>query len=224
MRLFTTVLVVTLLTGCAGNGANSDIDDSLITLPKDSKSPMNPTSTNHTDESKAQEQQPVKAEDEGESGLDDTASEEPLKAEDESESGLDDTASEEPLKAEDESESGLDDTASEEPLKAEDESESGLDDTASEEPLKAEDESESGLDDTASEEPVKAEDEGEPGFVTTKSDIEDILSDNAKEGALYHSSTIGPGESPLLHEVVNEPVLELETQSGETFNIYIPED
>jgi hypothetical protein len=205
MRLFTTVLVVTLLTGCAGNGANSDIDDSLITLPKDSKSPMNPTSTNHTDESKAQEQQPVKAEDEGESGLDDTASEEPLKAEDESESGLDDTASEEPLKAEDESESGLDDTASEEPLKAEDESESGLDDTASEEP-------------------VKAEDEGEPGFVTTKSDIEDILSDNAKEGALYHSSTIGPGESPLLHEVVNEPVLELETQSGETFNIYIPED
>jgi hypothetical protein len=205
MRLFTTVLVVTLLTGCAGNGANSDIDDSLITLPKDSKSPMNPTSTNHTDESKAQEQQPVKAEDEGESGLDDTASEEPLKAEDESESGLDDTASEEPLKAEDEGESGLDDTASEEPLKAEDESESGLDDTASEEP-------------------VKAEDEGEPGFVTTKSDIEDILSDNAKEGALYHSSTIGPGESPLLHEVVNEPVLELETQSGETFNIYIPED
>ena len=148
MRLFTTVLMVTLLTGCAGNGANSDVDDSLITLPKDSKSPMNPTNTNLTDESKAQEKQPVKAEDEGESGLDDTASEEP----------------------------------------------------------------------------VKAEDEGGSGFVTTKSDIKDILSDNTKEGALYHSSTLGPEESLLLYEVDNESGLELETKSEKTFNIYIPED
>ena len=140
--------MVTLLTGCAGNGANSDVDDSLITLPKDSKSPMNPTNTNLTDESKAQEKQPVKAEDEGESGLDDTASEEP----------------------------------------------------------------------------VKAEDEGGSGFVTTKSDIKDILSDNTKEGALYHSSTLGPEESLLLYEVDNESGLELETKSEKTFNIYIPED
>jgi hypothetical protein len=178
--------MVTLLTGCAGNGANSDVDDSLITLPKDSKSPMNPTNTNLTDESKAQEKQLVKVGDEGESGLDDTASEEPVKAEDEGESGLDDTASEEPVKAEDEGESGLDDTASEEP--------------------------------------VKAEDEGESGFVTTKSDIKDILSDNTKEGALYHSSTLGPEESLLLYEVDNESGLELETKSDKTFNIYIPED
>ena len=148
MRLFTTVLMVTLLTGCAGNGANSDVDDSLITLPKDSKSPMNPTNTNLTDESKAQEKQPVKAEDEGESGLDDKVPEEP----------------------------------------------------------------------------VKAEDEGGSGFVTTKSDIKDILSDNTKEGALYHSSTLGPEESLLLYEVDNESGLELETKSEKTFNIYIPED
>ena len=167
MRLFTTVLIVTLLIGCAGNGTNSDIDDSLMTRPKDSESPMYSNNTNQTDESKAQEK---------------------------------------------------------EPLKAEDESESGLDDTAPQEPLKAEDESESGLDNTAPQEPLKAEDESESGFVTKKSDTKVILSDNAEEGAIYQSSTVVSEQPLLLYELDAEPESGQETQSDETFYIYIPED
>jgi len=148
MRLFTTVLIVTLLIGCAGNGTNSDIDDSLMTRPKDSESPMYSNNTNQTDESKAQEK----------------------------------------------------------------------------EPLKAEDESESGLDDTAPQEPLKAEDESESGFVTKKSDTKVILSDNAEEGAIYQSSTVVSEQSLLLYELDAEPESGQETQSDETFYIYIPED
>ena len=148
MRLFTTVLIVTLLIGCAGNGTNSDIDDSLMTRPKDSESPMYSNNTNQTDESKAQEK----------------------------------------------------------------------------EPLKAEDESESGLDDTAPQEPLKAEDESESGFVTKKSDTTVILSDNAEEGAIYQSSTVVSEQSLLLYELDAEPESGQETQSDETFYIYIPED
>lgn len=129
MRLFTTVLIVTLLIGCAGNGTNSDIDDSLMTRPKDSESPMYSNNTNQTDESKAQEK-----------------------------------------------------------------------------------------------EPLKAEDESESGFVTKKSDTKVILSDNAEEGAIYQSSTVVSEQSLLLYELDAEPESGQETQSDETFYIYIPED
>ena len=129
MRLFTTVLMVTLLTGCAGNGTNSDIDDPLMTLPKDSESPIYSNNTNQTDESKAQEK-----------------------------------------------------------------------------------------------EPLKAEDESESGFVTKKSDTKVILSDNAEEGAIYQSSTVVSEQPLLLYELDAEPESGQETQSDETFYIYIPED
>jgi hypothetical protein len=140
------------------------------------------------------------------------------------------TQAEEPLEAEDqsESESGDTPTQAEEPLEAEDqsESESGDAPTQAEEPLEAEDqnESESGDAPAQAEEPLEAEDQNESGLVAKDGDFNDILPDGEQERILSESSDKFSEESLILYKTNTESELKNETQSEETFYIYIPED